>query len=89
MGDGDAGLAAVAGEPRRGVQQQRSRGDGLGMLKGIGQAHEQAPPVVGQRGDAGHDVITSYSIHYTKLYEQTIRCVLDIFCVIKELKSFF
>ena len=31
------------------------------------------------------DVITSYSIHYTKLYEQTIYhfvCILSIFCLI-------
>jgi hypothetical protein len=55
MADGDAGLAAMPGEARRGMEQQRTTGNGFGMLAGVGQAHEQAPPVIGQRRDAGHE----------------------------------
>ena len=38
-----------------GVEHQRTRGDGLGMLMGIGQADEQTPPVVDQGGDPSHE----------------------------------
>ena len=55
MADGDAGLAAMAGEAGRGMQQERATGNRRGQLPGIGQAHEQAPPVVGQCGDPRHE----------------------------------
>ena len=46
----------MAGEPGWGLQEQRPAGDGLGVLAGMGQPDEQAPPVIRQGGDPGHQV---------------------------------
>lgn len=45
----------MPGEARRGMEQERTAGNGFGRLAGVGQAHEQAPPVIGQRREAGHE----------------------------------
>ena len=47
--DGQRHLAGMLGSPRDGGQQQRPAGYRLAMMLRIGQAHEQAPPVVDQR----------------------------------------
>ena len=48
------GLPRMAGLLTDGLQEQRSAGDGLGVLGVIGQPYEQTPPVVDQRSDACH-----------------------------------
>ena len=45
------GMLGLAGNPE---QQKRPAGDRLAVVIGIGQAHKQAPPVVGQRDQTGH-----------------------------------
>jgi len=55
MADDQARLPSVTGHAGGGIQQQRAAGDRLAMLASIGQAHKQAPPVVGERGDAGDE----------------------------------
>jgi len=53
--DEQTGLAAMRDRAGRGLQQQGSAGDRLTVLLGLGQAREDAPPVVDQRGHARHE----------------------------------
>src|SRR5437763_7673299 len=47
--DGQRHLACMVGSPRQGGEQERPAGYRLTMMLRIGEAHEQAPPVVDQR----------------------------------------
>src|SRR5260370_18424977 len=51
-GDGQSHLARMVGSPRQSGEQERQAGYRLTMMLRIGQAHEQAPPVVDQRHTA-------------------------------------
>src|SRR5579864_185340 len=48
----------MAGLSADGLEQQRPAGDGLAMMLGVGQAHEQIPPIEYQRNAAGHQAAT-------------------------------
>src|SRR5207237_10211811 len=50
--DGQRHLACMVGSPRQGGEQERPAGYRLTMMLRIGEAHEQAPPVVDQRHTA-------------------------------------
>jgi hypothetical protein len=50
--DGQRHLTSMLGSPGDRREQQRAAGDRLAMMLGVGQAGEQAPPVVRQRHDA-------------------------------------
>jgi hypothetical protein len=50
----EPGLAGMTALPGHGVEEQRARGDDLAVMIRVGEAHEQAPPVVDQRHHAGH-----------------------------------
>jgi hypothetical protein len=56
--DGQRHLTGVLGSPGDCREQQRPGGDRLAMMFGIGQAGEQAPPIVRQRHDAGEQPAT-------------------------------
>ena len=55
MADGEARLAGMTGDPRRGLEQEGPAGNGFGVLMRGDQAHEEAPPVVGQGGEPRHE----------------------------------
>ena len=45
----------MTGDPGGGLEQEGPAGDGFSVLMGIGQAHEETPPVVGQGGESRHE----------------------------------
>src|SRR5215475_11221030 len=51
-GDRHGGAAGMAGLPADGLKQQWPAGDRFAMMMGVGQAHEQIPPVEEQRDHA-------------------------------------
>ena len=53
-GQRQSGLIAVTGLAADGMEQQGSGCNRLGPPRGIGQAHEQAPPVVDQGDEQRH-----------------------------------
>ena len=53
-GDGHGGATGMAGLPADGLEQQWPTGDGFAMMIGVGETHEQVPPVEYQRDAAGH-----------------------------------
>src|SRR3954447_22858241 len=53
-GDDQGRLTGMAGSPRHAMQQEGSAGNGFHTTVGIGQATEQAPPVVNQSDTARH-----------------------------------
>ena len=54
-GDGERGLSAVLSLGRHPIQQERSTGNRLVMLVGIGEAHKEIPPVGDKRHHARHE----------------------------------
>jgi hypothetical protein len=60
-GDRDRGAAGVVGLSTDGLKQQRSAGNGLTMMIGIGQTDEQIPPVEYQ-GDAACHQAAAFEI---------------------------
>ena len=55
MADAEADLSGMASEPGGSMEQETPTSDGLGVLMGIGQAHEEAPPVGGQGDEPRHE----------------------------------
>src|SRR5258708_19080976 len=53
-GDRQGGAAGVTGLSADGLKQQWPAGDRFAMMIGVGQAHEQVPPVEDQRDVARH-----------------------------------
>jgi hypothetical protein len=51
-GDGQGRLTGAPGLPGNATEQQRTAGDHLGMLLGLGKADKQVPPVVDQDNEA-------------------------------------
>src|ERR1019366_3407878 len=57
-GDGEMNLTSMSGELPDTREQERAAGDRLQACLGMGQAHKQAPPVVGQRHRHGSELAT-------------------------------
>jgi len=57
-GNGHNRLTGMSGLSADRMEHKRSTGDGFVMLVGIGQAHEERPPVVNQRHQSADDPAT-------------------------------
>jgi hypothetical protein len=81
-GDRHGGAAGVAGLPADGLKQQWPAGDRFAMMMGVGQAHEQIPPVEEQRDHARNQAaaleIAGRKAAPAPLVLQLIENILDI-----------